>query len=200
MNKKSRLLLKLTAKVIFIIGLSLIILGTTFLFNPMEGSSRVSIFISFILVLAGSFCAVFAAKLNKHPAYLFFGTFFLLAGIFLFLSALGIIPLSIVQGWPLLSVFSGLALLSASWRRNAGFSPRYFVVSMAFVLLGLFLLVFSLDVVTFSFMEFIQVWWPLLFLISGLTLVLISVSVKNFQNSTGNDQNMDNNISIDKQE
>ena len=101
-----------------------------------------------------------------------------MAGVFLFLSALGIIPLPFSRAWPLLSVFSGLALLPVGWRRYGGFRPSYFVSSCAFVVLGCALLVFSLRMVPFSFKDFIQAWWPLLLVLGGLTLALISLGSK----------------------
>ena len=160
---------------VFIIGLFLMILGITFLLGSMERTSRVSVFFAFLLVVAGAFCAVLAIKLNRRSSYLFFASFFLMAGIFLLLSALGIIPLPFSRAWPLLSVFSGLALLPVGWRRCSGFSPRYFVSSCAFVALGCVLLIFSLHMVPFSFKQFIYTWWPLLLVLGGITLVLISV-------------------------
>jgi hypothetical protein len=163
----------------FIAGLILMILGISFLLGSLEGTSQISVFFSFLLVLAGAFCAVLGVRLNRRATYLFFASFFLMSGIFIFLSALGIIPLPFSRAWPLLSVFSGLALLPVGWRRHGGFSPRYFVSSCAFVALGCVLLVFSLKVLPFSFRQFIYDWWPLLFLLGGLTLVLISLSVRN---------------------
>ena len=174
---------KLAARFVFIVGITLMILGIIFLFSSLdstsrEGASHVSVFLSFLLVLAGAFCAVLAIKLNKDSSYLFFASFFLMAGSFLFLSALGIVPLPFSKAWPLLSVFSGLALLPVGWRRCGGFRSRYIVSSCAFVILGFVLLVFSLRIVPFSFASFMHSWWPLLFLLGGITLVLISLSAK----------------------
>jgi len=174
---------KLTARLLFIIGIILMVLGITFLFSSLENpstedTSRVFVFLSFLLVIVGACCAVLAIKLNKDSSYLFFASFFLMAGIFLFLSVLGIVPLPFSKAWPLLSVFSGLALLPVGWRRCGGFRSRYIVSSCAFVFLGFVLLVFSLKIVPFSFASFMHSWWPLLFVLGGLTLILISVSAK----------------------
>ena len=183
-----KMMRKLAAKFVFVIGIILMILGITFLFVSLEGASRdlasrdgtsrIPVFLSFLLVIVGAFCAVLAIKLNKNSSYLFFASFFLMAGIFLFLMALGIIPLPFSKAWPLLSVFSGLALLPVGWRRCGGFRSRYIVSSCAFVFLGFVLLVFSLKIVPFSFASFMHSWWPLLFVLGGLTLILISVSAK----------------------
>ena len=160
------------------------LLGITFLLGSMEGTSRevpflISVFLSFLLVVVGAFCTVFALRLNKRSSYLFFASFFTMAGIYLLLSALGIIPLPVSRAWPMFSVFSGLALLPVGWRRCGGFSSRYFVSSCAFIALGCILMVFSFHIVPFSFSQFMRAWWPLLFVLGGLTLVFISLVAKN---------------------
>jgi len=167
------------ARLVFFTGLFLMIMGIAFLLGSMEGTSQLRVFLAFLLVVIGALCAVWALKLNKRSSYLFFASFFLMAGFFLLLSALHIISLPVSRAWPLLSVFSGLALLPVGWRRHGGFSPRYFVSSCAFVALGCVLLAFSLDVVPFSFSQFIHNWWPLLFVLAGITLALSSLAAKN---------------------
>ena len=175
MSTKKR---KFAAGLVFTIGLFLMILGITFLLGSLENTSRASVFLAFLLLLAGSVFAFLAIKLNKRSYYLFFASFFMMSGIFLFLSALGIIPFPFSRGWPLLSIFSGLALLPVGWRRYGGFRSRYFVSSCAFVVLGCVLLVFSLKIVPFSFTSFIHAWWPMLLVLGGLTLALTSLSAK----------------------
>jgi hypothetical protein len=153
-------------------------LGCAFLLDILADTSRISILSSFFFVIAGSGCAFLAVKLNKRSTYLFFAAFFLLVGFFLFLSALKIIPLVFREWWPILSVFSGLALIPAGWHRYGKLRPSYFVPSAVFIILGCILLIFSLDVVTFSFKQFMLNWWPLLLVLAGLILVLISLGTK----------------------
>jgi len=169
---------RFAAHTVFIAGLILMMLGIIFLLGTMTGISRLSVLWSFLFVIVGALCAVFAIKLNKRVAYLFFASFFILVGSFLFLSALKIIPITLIQGWPLLSVFAGLALLPAGWRHYRAVSYRYLIPSVAFVILGCILLVFSFKVAPFSFRRFIINWWPLLLVISGIILVLLSLGSK----------------------
>jgi hypothetical protein len=169
---------RIAARLAFIIGLLLILLGAVFLLGSLEGTSRVSVMAAFLFVILGCLCAGFAVKLNKRSTYLFVAAFSFMVGLFLFLSAIRIIPFSFAQAWPLLSIFSGLALLPAGWRRYGGFSSRFFVPACAFVALGCVLMVFSFDVVPFSFSHFILNWWPLLFVLCGLILILISLGTK----------------------
>ncbi|MDR1587755.1 MAG: DUF5668 domain-containing protein [Treponema sp.] len=168
---------------IFIIGLLLMFLGSAFLLGSLVEISRTSVLFSFFFVILGVGFAVFAIKLNKRSLYLFFAALFLQVGLFLFLSALHIIPVTVSRSWPLISVFSGIALFPAGWHRYGVFSIRYAVPSAAFIILGSVLLVFSLDLVSFSFSQFVKRWWPLLVLLAGFILVLVSLSAKNTRES-----------------
>jgi hypothetical protein len=169
---------RLAARFVFIIGFLLMFLGSGFLLGTLAGISQVSILSSFLFVIAGSLCAALAIKLNKRVIYLFFATFLLLVGFFLFLSALHIVPIPFSKSWPLVSVFCGIALFPAGWRRFGALKIAYVVPSIAFVFLGSALLIFSLDLVTFSFRQFMLNWWPLLIVLAGLVLVLVSLGTK----------------------
>jgi hypothetical protein len=97
----------------------------------------------------------------------------------LFFLSLRIIPLSFAEVWPFLSIFAGIALIPAGWRHYGAVRRRYVIPSAAFIILGCFLLVFSLDMVSFSFSQFIKNWWPLIIALTGLILVLLSLSTQN---------------------
>jgi hypothetical protein len=166
------------ARLVFIIGLLLMFLGSAFLLGSLVEISRTFILVSFFFVLLGAGCAVLAIKLNKRSLYLFFAALFLQTGFFLFLSALRVIPVAFSRAWPLLSVFAGIALLPTGWHRHGVFRIRYIVSSAAFIVLGSALLVFSLDLVSFSLAQFVRNWWPLLVVLAGLILMLSSLCTK----------------------
>jgi hypothetical protein len=166
------------ARIIFFVGLVLMFLGSGFLLGSLTGIFRISVAGSFLFVILGSICAAMAIQLNKRGVYLFFAAFFLQMGFFLFLLALRIFPLRLSESWPLLSVFAGFALFPAGWRRFGAFRTGYTVPSVAFVVLGSALLVFSFDLVAFSFRQFMLDWWPLLVVLAGLVLVLVSLGSK----------------------
>jgi hypothetical protein len=166
------------ARIIFFVGLVLMFIGSGFLLGSLAGISRISVVGSFLFVILGSICTVMAIQLSKRGVYLFFAAFFLLVGFFLFLLALRIFPLRLSESWPLLSVFAGFSLFPAGWRRFGAFRTGYVVPSIAFVILGSALLVFSFDLVAFSFRQFMLDWWPLLVVLAGLVLVLVSLCSK----------------------
>jgi hypothetical protein len=154
------------------------LLGVASLLGTISGTSRASILISFLVVIIGAVFAVVAVTLNKRSVYFFIAAFFLQTGFFLVLSSLNILPFSLSQSWPLFSIFAGLSLFIAGYHRYGKIRPWYVVPSVALVILGCILLMFSFDVVPFSFSHFILNWWPLLLVLAGLILVLASLRPK----------------------
>ena len=169
------------ASIIFIIGFLLMFLGIAFLIESLIDVSRVSILISFLLLILGVCCAVLALRLNWRSLYLFVAALFIQAGLFLFLLTLGIIPFRLSQSWPMLSVFAGVALIPAGWRRFGGMKMFYIIPAVVFIILGAVMMFFSLDIVSFSLAQFIHDWWPILVLLAGLILVLASLGTKYFE-------------------
>ena len=167
-----------SARLIFIIGLILIFLGSTFLIGSPPGISLVLVQVSFLLIAVGIACAVVALRINRRSLYLFFAALFLQAGLFFFLSAIDVMPWGFTRAWPLLSVFAGVALLPAGWHRYGAIRANYVVLAAAFIILGSILMVFSLNMVGFSFSQFVIEWWPLLVALAGLVLILAALSSK----------------------
>jgi hypothetical protein len=151
------------------------LLGTVFLLGALTGVSRLSLLWSCLFLIIGGLFTVVATKISKRAVYLFSAFFFLLTGLFFFFSGLRVIPLTLSQGWPLFSVFAGLALVPAGWRHFRGIRIRYFIPALAFVMLGFVLLPFSFRLVSFSFKRFMIDWWPLFLVLAGLVLVLLSL-------------------------
>ncbi|MDR0442358.1 MAG: hypothetical protein LBH44_03010 [Treponema sp.] len=169
---------KTAARIFFIIGLLFVILGCAFLPGSKIHISRHVVLISLLFLVIGVGCAIAAIKLYKNAVYLFFAAYSLLAGLFFLLSSLDILPLPFSRAWPLLSVFSGIALIPAGWYRYEGVRIKYIVPSLFFIVLGSVLLVFSLDLVSFSLAQFVRDWWPLLIVLWGLILTLVSLGSK----------------------
>ncbi|MDR0313014.1 MAG: DUF5668 domain-containing protein [Treponema sp.] len=177
---------RIAAWAVFIIGFFLMLLGVISLVRSIAGISRLSIFVAFLFLVVGCLFAVLAIKLNKRVVYLFFASLFCMVGFLVFFVALGVIPGSfLIKAWPLAAVFSGLALLPAGWRYYGTFRARYVVPSCVFVALGIVFLIFSFDIVTFSFKQFIVDWWPLLIVLAGIILVLGSLGSRNSAGDKG---------------
>ena len=171
---------RIAAWAVFIIGSFLMIFGVILLIRHTVGVTRISIFPAFLFLIIGSIFAFVATRLSKRTSYIFIASFLLLVGFYVFFAALGIIPtLVLIQSWPLISFFSGLALIPTGWYYYGAFNSKYIVPACVFVILGAVLLVFSFDLVDFSFKQFILNWWPLFIILIGIIMVLVSLGSRN---------------------
>jgi hypothetical protein len=167
---------RLAAKLAFIIGFSFMLLGVVILMGTIAGAPHRAVLPASLSIIVGFLFAVFAVRLNRNPRYIFVSAFFIQTGMLLLFVALGTIKEPLSRLWPFVSVFAGLALLPAGWFRYERPKSVFIVPAIAFVALGAALLFFSFRLVPFSFKRFVLEWWPQLLVLSGVILVLISLS------------------------
>lgn len=166
---------RLLAKASFFLGILFTVSGGGVLFAVASGSSGFAALIASGFVAVGVFCAVLAARLHDRSRYMFAASFMIQSGLYLLLSVSGVIAVPLLRSWPVLSIFTGLSLIPAGYQRYRAFRSRYVVPALAFAILGSVLLVFSFRLVPFSFRRFILDWWPVLLMLSGVLLTLVSL-------------------------
>jgi len=170
------ILRRLAAEASLFIGLSFTILGVGFLVVSAGGSPRTAAIPASLCMIAGAAMASIAVRLRRKPRYLFLAALLIQIGILLLLIASDLIVGSFLMLWPLVSIFVGIALIPSGWYRYRRLSSRYIVPMLGFFSLGFLLLIFSFDIVSFSFKRFFLDWWPLMLLLAGIILTLVSLS------------------------
>jgi len=165
---------RLAAELAFIFGLSLMLLGSVLLVATLAGLPRLAILPASLSIVIGAGFAVLAIKLSRRSFYVFLSVFFCQTGLLLLLVAMKVVPGSLANLWPFASVFAGFSLLPAGWTRELGFNGKFIIPALAFLLLGIVLLFFSLGMASVSFKSFILAWWPVLLVVAGLVLTLVS--------------------------
>jgi hypothetical protein len=139
---------------------------------------QISILVSALFLILGIGYGVLAIKFHRRSRYLFFAALFFQTGAFLLLSVLGIIPFGFPGAWPLLSIFTGVALLFSGWHRYRAYKANYVILSATFVILGVIMMIFALDLLSFSLAQFVRDWWALLVLLTALILALLFIGTK----------------------
>ena len=163
------------AELILLLGIAALVFSFgALLTNAGGGSTRMALLASSLVVI-GSGLAVITVKMKRRSWYLFVASILIQIGVLLLFVTGGMITQPIRRLWPLLSVFTGLALLPAGWQRYGRPRGNYIVPAITLVSLGIFLLFFAFKVLPFSFKGFILTWWPLLLLLAGIVLTLVSV-------------------------
>jgi len=171
---QKRIARRLAAEAALLLGFSSTIMGFAVLLTAAGGGSRMAAVPASLFVIAGAVFAFTAVKLHRSPRYLFLAAFFMQIGVLLLLVASGALITPVSRLWPCLSIFAGLALIPAGWYHYGTARARFVVPSLAFVALGAAFLIFSLGIVPFSFRRFFLAWWPLLLVLAGIILTLVS--------------------------
>lgn len=109
----------------------------------------------------------------KKTGFFFTAVLFLLIGFLFLLIDLQAIPYTFIQMWPIILIFSALSLFITNFYKQTRIIKHFLVPSILVLLLGIFFLLFSLDIFKFTFSEFVVDWGPLCIIIAGMILVLL---------------------------
>jgi uncharacterized membrane protein HdeD (DUF308 family) len=102
-----------------------------------------------------------------------------LAGLFVLLSNTVLTAVALVRTWPVFMAIAGVSLFVYA-RRAAGESRLTLSVpAVALVVLAAIFLPFSLDLLDVSFESVVAAWWPVLFVLFGVVLLIVHLTQRN---------------------
>jgi hypothetical protein len=104
--------------------------------------------------------------------YILPGMILALCGLFFFLLYTVIPEKSLEKIWPAFMDITGFSLIPYALRKRAKTRIGIIISAMAIILLSVLFFPFSLGLTELKFSEFVLRWWPVIFVISGLGLVL----------------------------
>ena len=122
--------------------------------------------------LGGVFLFVAIVKLQKK-SLLCAGLFLLMTGILFFLIETKFIPYSLDALWPVIVIFGGISLFVSGVFVYKGIKTSQFIPSLSLILLGVFCLLFSLDVIDEPFLRLASRWWPIVLIAAGICLIVL---------------------------
>ncbi|NLK45493.1 MAG: hypothetical protein GX297_02420 [Treponema sp.] len=155
------------------VGISCIILGGILL--AMRFSvSRFSFdtWLNILAIFLGGILLYFCAIKIRRGWIFFTGSFLVINGFFVFIVKSGIFSATMMQLWPFIVVFSGVSLFITGIYKFRRIVAFYTVPSFVLVLLGVFFLQFSLHIIKMPIRLFAAMWWPLLFVLLGIGLLI----------------------------
>ncbi|HPX27709.1 MAG TPA: hypothetical protein PLG87_12960 [Treponemataceae bacterium] len=159
-----------------ILAFGLLLMGAGFLFFGLRESinaSTLTALRTFFLFVVGGLL-FYRAMTGRRISSLFYISVALLCNGFVIITVdIGLLPYTLVQIWPLLVMVSGLVLIPTAMYKYGKLSSRFLVPAIMIFSMGVFFLLFSLDIITVSFVAFAAVWWPLFFILGGLSLVAL---------------------------
>ncbi|WP_428768414.1 DUF5668 domain-containing protein [Treponema sp. HNW] len=159
---------------LLITGLAFILCGILLLVHvSVRVLSVVYIFRFLFLSVPGTVMLYFALTGTKRAFFVFTGLFLCCTSLLLLITDARLIPYTLHQIWPAAVVLSGLLLFPSGYIRFRKLQAFYIVPGIMLTGLGLLFLCFSLDIIKQSFAEFASHWWPLIFIMFGLGLIIL---------------------------
>ena len=162
---------KLIKNIVPGIGLILIVVSIFFLVAHSNKAIKVFAFTPFLLIVFGATMIYLGMTFLKKGIYIFIGLSSTMLGVLKLLLEAQILPYKSSQIWPIAIIIFGISLMPAGIYNFKRLRSIYLFPAITMILLGVFFMLFSLDIVKMSFAEFFINWWPLLLLIAGVLLV-----------------------------
>ena len=123
-------------------------------------------------IFGGALLFVSLVKLQRK-SLIFTGLFLLLNGILFFCIDTKFIPYSLDALWPVTVIIGGFALFASGFYVDRSIRTSQLVPPVSLVLLGVFCLLFSLDIIAEPFWQLASRWWPLVLIAAGFCLVVL---------------------------
>ena len=149
-----------------------ILLAVYFTFNTSFPGFKMAVF-PVLFLFSGGILIFLTFGLTKDPIILSIGIVLFLWGITALLSNTGLVPFTKKQLWPLIVVFSGIAVFISGLYHFKKIRSFYLFPSLTLVALGFLFLLFSMRIIKISLAKFIGAWWPFFVILVGLALVII---------------------------
>ncbi len=128
-----------------------------------------------LLLVAGLVFLYFRIFRGGPDSYLFLGVASLLSGLLLLITTI-VVPLELTAIWPFFMTICGVSLVLYGLRKRGYTRLSLTIPGIATLLLSLLFLPFSLGLVNQPFAEVVTVWWPLILVVLGITLLVLHLA------------------------
>ncbi len=125
-----------------------------------------------VVLLLGSVVLYWGITRRKKAWTVFAGLSCIMCGALVMLHDSGVLAYSLYELWPSIVIICGVSLFPAGYYHCKRFHPVYAVPAAVLCFMGLFFLLFSLDIINESFSAVVAAWWPLLFVFGGIVLIV----------------------------
>jgi hypothetical protein len=127
------------------------------------------------VLIAGLVLLYYRIFRGGPDSYLFLGVASVLSSLLLLVTRL-IVPLQLTAIWPFFMTICGLALLLYGLRKRGYTRLSLTIPGIATLLLSGLFLPFSLGLIEEPFAQVVTDWWPLIFIVLGITLVVLHLA------------------------
>lgn len=171
---KNKTSLSNSKSILFVAGIICIVFGIILLINTVLDLPQYTFFLrSGIAVVLGFFFLYYSMAKKKTIWSLFLGISLTLVGFFILLLDLNFIDYSITELWPVIVIICGFSYLAAGLSIKKKLTVSVAVLSFVLTVMGIFFLLFSINIIDIPFVVFAARWWPILLILLGLGLVIL---------------------------
>ncbi|MFI3256863.1 MAG: DUF5668 domain-containing protein [Spirochaetales bacterium] len=128
-----------------------------------------------VLLLVGVFVLYQSLTGKRQTLFLFSGLLLNCTAFLFLLTGAEIIPYKMSEVWPIVVMLSGIILIVLRLIRNKSLSLSHTVAGLFLIGAGFVFMLFSLNIITISFVEFASKWWPTIFILFGLVLIALFI-------------------------
>ncbi len=158
---------------VLVLALFMIVFGILAFVAMRVGFDEIFAFRHLLFLVSGIFFIFIGLAFVNSSHVLFVGIFLVLCGIMFLLMQVKIIPLTMKEMWPMISVCFGLALIPTGLVGSRRVKAIWFFPSLALIFLGVFFFLFSAQIIHVKFTTFVSLWWPMLLVLAGFGLLVV---------------------------
>jgi hypothetical protein len=103
----------------------------------------------------------------------FLGLYGFLVSLLFLLAGTNILSYRFIEFWPLLVFLCGVCLIAAGFYGRRRLAISYMIPAMLLIVLGIFFLLFSTDIIQITLSSFVGKWLPVGLIFAGITLVVL---------------------------
>jgi hypothetical protein len=152
-------------------GLSLLFLGIVLLLQTNGILSTGQMVFPVAMTLGGVYLLYRAFFVGTTESAVFVGTFATLTGVFFVLYKSAFSAVELQRIWPVFMLFGAIALLAYGFMKGQEYRLALGVPAVVIAFLSIVFLLFSLEIVKTSFIQFVISWWPVLLVFVGVAMI-----------------------------
>jgi hypothetical protein len=158
---------------LILFGFAFIVLGGVLLLWTLGYLPATSALWPVLLVLCGLWMLYTVFVRNARESRVFSGLFMALGGSVLLMMNTVLSRVALERIWPVFMAITGFSLFGYALKKDRISRLPLVIPAWAIIVLSLLFFPFSLGIVNVSFIRFVTLWWPVLFIVLGLALVLL---------------------------
>lgn len=154
-------------------GLASIVAGVFLLFWTLGIMPAAELFWPVLAIVIGLLMLRSVLFGNGRESYAFSGLFLTLGGTLVLLMNTTLSRFALERIWPVFMTITGLSLAAYALRKAPVHRLPLLIPACTIIVLSLVFLVFSLELVDADFILFVSAWWPTIFVLAGVVLVVL---------------------------